>query len=265
MLIKILTSIVFLFICGCDRSNTKDALPTSMDVSPSPKDASPTSEIWARLPHEQWPQLVLTNSAKFKGHSPLNGASGFLIRTEAGKILAATARHLLGENGGVEPEVSLADLDANFDSWVMYPRTLPDHGVKLLGSASKTNGPKNNDWVLLRVDGEPTHVTPLRIRRDPVKVGERVHLVGVSYAEPDVVQKVYSGVVTARGGGNRFRYDISPHVDIRGFSGAPVVDNAGLLVGVMTVWFQPRMNGELYTEAGGEDAAGALAIMKIGE
>ena len=249
MLMRIVASIILLFLCGCDRSNSKDA--------------SPSSEPWATLPHEQWPQLVLTNAAKFKGHSPLNGASGFLIRSEPGKILAATARHLLGENGGVEPEVTLADLDASFDSWVMYPRTLPNHAINLLGSASLTNGPKNNDWVLLRVDGESAHVTPLRIRRDPVKVGERVHLVGVSYSEPNVVQKVYSGVVTARSSGDRFRYDISPHVAIRGFSGAPVLDDSGLLVGVMTVWFHPRMDGELWTEAGGEDAAGALAIMKI--
>jgi len=80
-----------------------------------------------------------------------------------------------------------------------------------------------------------------------VSVGERVHLVGVSYTEPDVAQKVYSRVVTARGFGDRFRYDISPHVDIRGFSGAPVPGDAGWVVGVRTIWFQRRMDGELWT------------------
>ncbi|MCX6849693.1 MAG: hypothetical protein NTY98_12300, partial [Verrucomicrobia bacterium] len=81
-------------------------------------------------------------------------------------------------------------------------------------------------------------------------------------AEPDVAQKVYSGVVTARGYVDRFRYTITPHVDITGFSGAPIVDEKGLLVGVMTVWFQPQMEGELWTEAGGEDAQTALARIK---
>ena len=241
-------SLLLLLLCGCDPS--------------SPKEAVLPPEPWAALPHEQWPQIVLTNWAKFKGHTPLHGASGFLLRNESGEVLAATAKHLLGENGGVEPEVTLADLEGSIDLWVMHPRTLPEHGIRLLGSASLTQAPPNNDWLLLRVEGPPTHATPLRIRRTPVKVGERVHLVGVSYAEPTVAQKVYSGVVTARGYQDRFRYDITPHVDIVGFSGAPIVDDAGLLVGVMTVWFKPRMDGELWTEAGGEDAAGALAIMK---
>ena len=74
-------------------------------------------------------------------------------------------------------------------------------------------------------------------------IGESVHLIGVAYAEPEVLQKVYSGTVTERGYGDRFRYTISPHVDIRGFSGAPIVDDAGLVVGVMTVWFHPKMDG----------------------
>lgn len=245
---SIWASWVVLIFCGCDRrAATEQPLP---------------AEPWAALPYEQWPQLVLTNSAQFKGHTPLHGASGFLVRNDAGVVLAATARHLLGENGGVAPEVTLADLDASFDSWVMYPRTQPERAIKLRGSASLSSGPTNNDWLLLQVDGTPKHVFPLRIRRTPVKVGERVRLVGVSYSEPSTVQKVYSGVVTARALGDRFRYDISPHVDVRGFSGAPIVDEAGLLVGIMTVWFEPRMDGDLYTEAGGEDAGGALVIMK---
>ncbi|MEZ0276197.1 MAG: serine protease [Roseimicrobium sp.] len=219
-------------------------------------------EPWASRPHAEWPQLVLTNVATFKGHTPLQGASGFLVHSESGETLAATAAHLLGENGGVSPEVTLADLDSSFDSWIMHPRTMPDRTIKLLGSASKTSAPKNNDWLLLRVDGKTEHATPLRLRKTPVKVGEKVHLVGVSYSEPEVAQKVYSGVVTARGYGDRFRFDITPHVAIPGFSGAPILDDAGLVVGVMTVWFNPRMDGELWTEAGGEDAASAFAIMK---
>lgn len=225
MLTRILATILLL-ICGCDQ--------------PKPSEAAALAEPWVALPHEQWPQLVLTNAAKFRGHSPLSGASGFLVRGEGGEILAATARHLLGENGGVEPEVTLAELDASFQSWVMYPRTMPDRAIKLLGSASRTDGPTNNDWVLLKVAAATTYAHALRLRRTPVSVGERVHLVGVSYAEPNVAQKVYSGVVTARGFGDRFRFDITPHVDIRGFSGAPVLDDAGLVVGVTGV----RLNRE---------------------
>ena len=37
-------------------------------------------------------------------------------------------------------------------------------------------------------------------------------------------------------------------------SGAPVVDNSGRVVGVMTIWFNAKKNGKKYLEAGGEDA-----------
>ncbi|AUX30272.1 MULTISPECIES: trypsin-like peptidase domain-containing protein [Sorangium] len=67
---------------------------------------------------------------------------------------------------------------------------------------------------------------------------------------PGRERNVYAGKVAVRSG-HRFRYDIDPPVDLRGFSGAPVVDQAGHVVGVMTVSFQPRMRGELRLEAGG--------------
>jgi hypothetical protein len=56
----------------------------------------------SKAPRE-WPQLVLTNRAEFNGHTPLQGASAFLIKTLDGRTLAATAKHLIGANGGVEP------------------------------------------------------------------------------------------------------------------------------------------------------------------
>ena len=49
--------------------------------------------------------------AEFIGHTPLHGASAFLVKSQDGRTLAATARHLVGPNGGVEPEISLAGLN----------------------------------------------------------------------------------------------------------------------------------------------------------
>jgi len=72
------------------------------------------------------------------------------------------------------------------------------------------------------------------------------------------VQNVYRGQVTGRGYGDRFRFTVEPAVDLRGFSGAPILDSQGLVAGVFTIWFDPKMQGDLYTEGGGEDAASAL-------
>ena len=57
---------------------------------------------WIATPHDRWPQMVLTNMAEFDGHSSLGGASGFLARNSNGDVFYATAKHLLGVNGGVQ-------------------------------------------------------------------------------------------------------------------------------------------------------------------
>ena len=240
----------------------------SLTVLPQLASCSPqevekiTPEPWAAKAPAEWPQIVLTNDTSFKGHTSLRGASAFLVQTQGGEILAATARHLLGENGGVEPQVTLQDLDHALQSWILFPRTLPDRRATVAGLASPNGGGRNNDWLLLHLAStKDLPASPLRLRATPVAVGETIHLIGVSYAEPEVAQKVYSGKVTQRAFGDRFRYDVNPPVDIRGFSGAPIVDDAGWVVGVMSVWFHPRMNGTLYLEAGGEDARSALGIL----
>src|SRR5690349_13283982 len=55
-------------------------------------------------------QILLTNNAQFTKNRNLEGASGFLIKHN-GANFAVTAKHLLGDAGGVEPEVNLNELD----------------------------------------------------------------------------------------------------------------------------------------------------------
>ena len=212
---------------------------------------------WMSSDTNEWPQIVLTNKADFNGHSSLNGASGFLAQNSRGEIFYATAAHLLGVNGGVQPELTESKLDSVLVSWVAYPRTRNESTLLITGVAGTPSNDPDNDWALLKVEQSNTDLPakPLRLRRKQVRIGETVHLIGVPYSEPNETQNVYSGVVTARGYGDRFRFNIDPPVDIRGFSGAPIVDESGLVVGVMTVWFDPKMNGSNFLEAGGEDAA----------
>src|SRR5207302_11065135 len=56
-------------------------------------------------------------------------------------------------------------------------------------------------------------------------------LMGCPYDELGCRQNVYTGKVTARSG-DRFRFDIEPPVDLRGFSGAPILDRYGRVVGI---------------------------------
>jgi hypothetical protein len=230
--------------------------------------ASPTSQPaadWSRLPPESWPQIVLTNDATFEGHTPLHGASAFLVRMPDGEILAGTAKHLVKAAGGVNPPIPLADLDRVLTNWKLFARTKDDTFIEAKGVAEKTGGETRHDWLLLHLLNNPKQLpaTPLIPRTDPVKVGEKVFLIGVPYTDRKSPQHVYQCVVTARPGTNYFIYDLKPPIHISGFSGAPIVDANGLLVGHgVSMTKQLKQENGLEVEFGGEDASLALELWR---
>ena len=177
--------------------------------------------------------------------------------------LLVSAKHLIGPNGGVEPKIAVAGLNRKIRSWRMYPRTLPEQFVEAEGVGAVGLDDQNLDWLILRIKStaEPLPATPLQLRPQPAQVGENVYLIGFPYVEEECKQNVYPGKVTRRSG-DRFRYDSEPPVDIRGFSGAPIIGGSGHVVGVMTVWFEPKMRGEKFLEAGGEDAASVYRLIE---
>lgn len=241
---------------GCNQTDEEGNSTGDTEPEVAEKDTYVVPN-WVSDTPADWPQLVLTNAAKFGGSTPLEGASGFLVSNSKSKVFYATALHLLGTNGGVRPQVEEAKLDAVLENWSVYPRTRPKEQLQLAGLAGTPNSDPESDWVLLRIsetDQFPPSV-PLQLRKAPVVVGEMVFLIGVPYSDEESAQNVYVGKVTERKFGDRFRFDIDPPVELPGFSGAPILDVKGRVVGVMTVWFDPKREGKLYLEAGGQDAA----------
>jgi hypothetical protein len=240
---------------GCGKDAQKGA-PADDSTTQAAKADNRVAEPWIATPSTEWPQIVLTNDAEFNGHSSLQGASSFLIKTDDNRVLAATAAHLLGSAGGVEPAVPIDQLASRIQSWKMHPRTMPDVSVEITSTGVKGLERKNLDWLILSIKKiEQLPAYPLRLRKEPVGIGEPVYLIGCPYAEQDCKQKVYAGVVKERAYGDLCGYDLNSPVDIRGFSGAPILDANGYVVGVMMVWFEPKMAGDNFLEAGGQDAA----------
>ncbi|MBK1791277.1 S1 family peptidase [Persicirhabdus sediminis] len=241
---KLLIAIIPMLLASCDMEKQN-----AVDLS--------TPEPWANKAFSEWPQIVLTNEAKFTGHTPLRGASAFLVQDKRGLTYGATARHLLGPNGGVTPEIDSYYLDEVLESWKVHPRTLSDQSLKL-GRVIFTEDyayEESHDWLVMETVFNPLGypAQPLRMRAEPAEVGETVYLVGVPYDEPASVQNVYKGEVTKREHGNLFRFSIEPAVDLRGFSGAPILDTNGHAIGVLSIGFQPKQVGGKHVEAGGED------------
>lgn len=231
---------------------------TSIQSDPSPAP-------WATGDPATWPQIVLTNQAEFHGSSPLQGASAFLIKAPEGRILGATARHLLGVNGGVEPTIKPEDLNNALTSWYLFPRTKPDSVALVTGLGAPSSQEKRYDWLILELEHSHGELPamPLELRSSPVTIGEEVYLVGVPYSDTHHSQNIYRGKVATRDDANRrFTYTLDPPVDVRGFSGAPVVDRQGRVLGVFTVWFDPKSIGDLNVEGGAEAPSAVLEVLK---
>jgi len=244
---------LIVLLSGCGEGPPQVGTPT---IAPA--------EDWITKPSAEWPQMVLTNEAQFDDRTPLHGASAFLIRTADDRIMAATAKHLLGEAGGVEPEVKISEFDEAIHEWRLYPRTMNEAFVEAekLGCA-ELDSHGNIDWLVLTLkkSERPLPATPLRLAERRVQVGETVYLIGCPYSEPDCRQGVYVGKVLDREG-DRFRFDLNPPVALPGFSGAPILDKNGHVVGVMTAGYDDKREGNLYLEAGGEDAATVVDLLR---
>jgi hypothetical protein len=94
--------IVFLAFEACKNPEKKRKISTSEFVSKN--------------------QILLTNNAKFKGYeNGMTGASAFLVKYN-NRTIAVTARHLLGEAGGLDPEIKVQDLGKYLVYWKMYQR-----------------------------------------------------------------------------------------------------------------------------------------------
>ena len=227
------------------------------DAPPTTRPAVQPPAPWAKLPTDRWPQLVLTNHATFDGHTPMDGASSFLVTMPDDHVYLGTAKHLVKAAGAVDPPVAIGDVDAALTDWAAYPRTEPAKAVHAKGLAETTNHEAGHDWLLLKLTGPAGELpaTPLTPRLTPVVVGEAVYLIGVAYTDKRSPQNVYKAKVTARPAEHYFTYAFEPAVEINGFSGAPIVDTNGLLVGhgVSRSKFKPADDGT-QAEFGGEDA-----------
>ena len=184
---------------------------------------------WAAKPTDQWPQILLENDFK-SATEQFGGASGFLMRLPTGQTVAVTARHVFGDT------LDVAGLEKATTVWTMNPRGKTSPRVRLKHVAwdpAQLAGPKPLDCVVMTTD-EPTRwpAEVLTPRQTPPVVGETVYLLGVPYGDK-AAQHVYKGVVTAGPGvESMFAYEIAGPLETKGFSGAPVLDANGLVLGI---------------------------------
>lgn len=180
-------------------------------------------------------QILLTNAAKFTNNRTLEGASGFLIRYN-GANFAVTARHLLGEEGGVEPEVKINDLNKSLMKWEMMPRVVANANKETIKLNVKglDFSQSQSDLVLLKVESNNFEIPSLTPNFELPLVGEKLFLIGCPYGETKCKQNSYPAeYVEFDEQENALVCEMDSKVNLSGFSGAPLVNGKGEVLGAL--------------------------------
>ncbi len=207
----------------------------------------------------------MTQSAKLKDMALINGISfydseydnnnagnGFVVNFD-GKNYAITAKHVLLI--AKTDEMKFVDLEGELKHWRMYARNNPAIYLtieKLLNSDKSEKlewESMSDDWLVFSIKENKTGFESLRFRETALIKGESLYAIGWTYQDTGGPQRIY-----------RFKYDVTEgnlHTlvqvkgpkELAGLSGSPVVDQNGLLVGVVSSGWEDEDTKVSYLQA----------------
>lgn len=221
------SAIIFCFLLSsCSNAQTKKPIKNSEVLKETQTSNSGVNNLLKK-------QVLLTNEAQFTKNRTLEGASGFLIKHN-GTNFAVTVSHLLGEAGGVEPEVQVVDLVKSLTKWEMMPRVVTNAAretVKL--SADGLDFSRSTaDIVLLKVVSNNFEIEVLTPNFEIPTEGETLYIIGCPYIEDKCRQNSYP-VEFLGLEENLLVGETNTKVNLSGFSGAPLVNGKGEVVGAL--------------------------------
>lgn len=198
---------------------------------------------WMAEPFAKSPQVLLTNGATFRDGQHLNGASAFLVQVGQ-RQYAVTAHHLIGPGGGIEPAKVRSQLNEELASWKLFARQSGSDTVRLdkLLNAADTD---SSDALVFSVRGGKTRYRALTPRYDAPAKGELVYLIGCPYAEAGCAQNRYP-VRVEDTSATTYLLTENESPDLSGFSGCPVVDEQGRVIGLLSSSVEFK-SGKKYT------------------
>ena len=177
-------------------------------------------------------QILLTNEYQLD-QSLGNGASSFLIKAKRDTLLC-TAKHLLGEAMGINPEIKTDKFNSSLKYWKAYPRN--GKISKDTISVTKLITEKQNDIDIILLDGQfgkENNIVALTPRFSKIREEEKLEIIGCEYTDWDCHQRKYVATMYSDLDGQillKSEDKFSPS----GFSGAPVIDSNGLVAGLLS-------------------------------
>lgn len=163
---------------------------------------------------------------------------GFLLQYNK-EIYAVTAKHLLKI---IKPDkMKTLSFENNIKSWTLYPlenkseivicdKLLNENKSELLEAKSTYE----NDWLLFSIKENHSKIKPLEIRTTPLLTGEKLYVVGWTRKMENGKQRVYEFEYYKTINNRILLKDIIVPEQFGGLSGSPVVDEKGMLVGIVS-------------------------------
>lgn len=224
-----------LLVAGCTLA------VAACNQQPTPP-AGPPVKNWMAEPFDKSPQVLLTNAAEFTDGQRLDGASAFLVQVGARRY-AVTAKHLIGPDGGIEPKKLPSQLEAQVVAWQLFARSQAADTLYLNRLLNAVDA-DSSDALVFSFKNAKTSYQALVPRYDAPAEGEEVYLIGCPYAEPDCRQNRYP-VRVVETSPSAYVLTESSTPDLSGFSGCPVVDKQGRVVGLLRG--SAEVDGKRYT------------------
>lgn len=193
---------------------------------------------WIEKPQDQWPQIAMVNEIEYVDqYFPVAGCA-FLLDTGSDTV-AATAKHVLIYFKS--DSMTAISFEDDLVRWIIHPKDNTGDSVvagRLINEDPDERiayGPSGDDWLLFEIEKRSPGIEPLRFREEPLQEGEEVFIVGWRYTDLDRPQVIYQGNVVSWGDGEVIiSTETLADNTIPGLSGAPVIDSAGRLIGLMS-------------------------------
>jgi hypothetical protein len=230
------------------NANESSAEQTSTERKSAERNQSMSAEAPASEdppPPPPWSGVVLRIEFRYPEKRYVGFGTGFVIRDQSGNDYLMTCAHLV-KDGGWEARyrIRMRTMD--------HTRSIEDYGDTLhigksvdLQQGRGRGGPDmTQDLIVRSVAGD--WMQPLQLAEHDPKVGDCVWVVGCEAKDPPHDERFYPVRIAGIGRGGYTARKLGTF-DPRGFSGGPVVNSAGLVVGNLLVGSESTVGGSVVT------------------
>ncbi len=207
-----------------------------------------------KVSKESFADIALTNKIDFvdSKYDQSRFGCGFLIKYK-GDEFAVTAKHLLKI---IKPDKMKTLTFENFiENWSLYPLDKKEQLVitdRLLNEnkseALNNQSTYSEDWLVFSVKTNLSKVKPLEVRTTPLAVGEKVYVIGWTRKMENGGQRVYEFEYYKSIGNRLLLKNVIVPEKFGGLSGAPVIDQRGFVIGIVSgATTEPETNEKYFS------------------